>query len=1044
MLLLGTINQSSSQIQAPKYAIMNITINISSSFSLLGRMIVIVTLLLAGCGGGGGGGGGSGTVTSTLSFPFKSAFVNSILNGTIKDISISGSCSGSGRKIATPATTTSTFEGAQVFASTVTTQWQLTGCNLSSINQTGAAYFDNNFVPLGFNTNGNYAVYQTPPTLPNTVTVGTTGTYGTQQLYTNSTKSVSNGYAVQTYIIEADTSSTAIINLITKVYNVSGSLSVTEQDRYRIAISGPLSRIADDLQYSSGVHLILTYSNPILTDISITPIASSIPKGQPVAFAATGKYSDGSTSNVIDQLTWTSSNSAVASISIGGVASTLSIGSTIITASAKGITSNSANLSVTAASLTSIAITPTISTVVKGLTTNFSASGTYSDGTTTDISNLATWSSGNPSIATINSTTGVATGVNVGSTDIFASFNGITSTSANLTVNNAVLTGLSISSISTSIPKGLPATFTATGSYSDNSTGNVSGSVNWASSDTNVAVMNVSGIASTLAQGTANITASMNGLTSNSLNLTVTAPILTTLTITPSNQSILVGNTQQFSASGALSDGSVATLGSITWSSSNTSVSTINNFGLATTLTSGSTNISVSSSGVTSNNALLTATYAPIGVFAISGLGQATVSWSPEINATSYNIYWGLSPGVTFASNKISGATSPYIHTGLASNSTIYYRVSALKNGTESLSNETFTYVYSGGNPVGSFTPTVTSLVNARYYHTATLLQNGKVLIAGGTNQMVGTLSSAEIYDPATGSFTPTGSMSSPRSDHTATLLPNGKVLVIGGGTFTASAEIYDPTTGNFTTTAGSMSGGRSYHTATLLSNGKVLVVGGSGSAAPFGVYSTAEIFDPTTGGFSLAGSLFNNRMNHTATLMADGRVLVIGGIANSYIGTAEIFDPTTNNFTYTGSMASARYRHTANLLPNGKVIVMGGMTGAGGSQTGNVEIYDPVTGSFSPAGNSTPRYSHSTVLLPNGKVLITGGLFTGNYGGTLMTTSWDSSEIYDPATSTFTTTGIMALGRGYHTATLLHNGNVLVTGGLSSNAQTATAELFQ
>lgn len=520
------------------------------------------------------------------------------------------------------------------------------------------------------------------------------------------------------------------------------------------------------------VGTVSTLHRPILTDISITPISSSIPKGQPISFAAMGTYSNGTnsfSSNVTDQLTWTSSNVAVASINTNGIASTLSLGNTTITASAKGINSNSANLSVTAALLTSISITPTTSSVAKGLTTNFSAIGTYSDGTTTDITNQATWLSSNPSIATINSTSGIATGANVGSTTVFASFNGITSTIANLTVNNAVLTGLSISPISTSIPKGLPATFTATGSYSDGSTGNVSGSVNWASSDTNIAVMNASGIASTLSQGTSNITASANGLTSNISNLTVIAPILTTLTITPSNQSILVGNTQQFSTSGTLSDGSAATLGSLTWSSSNTAVSTINNSGLATTLTAGSTNISVSSSGVTSSNALLTVTplYAPIGVFAISGLGQATVSWAPEINATSYNIYWGFSPGVTFSSNKISGATSPYIHTGLASNSTIYYRISSVKTGAESLSNETFSYVYSGGNPIGSFTPTVTSLVNARYYHTATLLQNGKVLIVGGTNQMVGELSSAEIYDPSTGSFTPTGSMSSVRSFHT-------------------------------------------------------------------------------------------------------------------------------------------------------------------------------------------------------------------------------------------------------------------------------------
>ena len=326
------------------------------------------------------------------------------------------------------------------------------------------------------------------------------------------------------------------------------------------------------------------------------------------------------------------------------------------------------------------------------------------------------------------------------------------------------------------------------------------------------------------------------------------------------------------------------------------------------------------------------------------------------------------------------------------------------------------------------------SLATARGDQTATPLPNGKVLIAGGAG-FPGALSSAELYDTATGTFSATGGLATGRIGPTATLLPSGKVLIAGGlsgysGTvYFSSAELYDPASGTFSTT-GSLATGRSYQTATLLPNGKVLVVGGFGSAAvPY--LSSAELYDPASGTFSATGSLANGRYVHTATLLPNGKVLIAGGYGtpSGTLSSAELYDPATGTFSATGRLGTARYRHTATLLPNGKVLIAGG---GGFPFVSSAELYDPASGTFSAAGNlAVARQMHTATLLPNGKVLIAGG------GGAL-----SSAELYDPASGAFTTTGSLATPRAGHTATLLPNGTVLIAGGYNSK-YVSLAELF-
>jgi hypothetical protein len=214
-----------------------------------------------------------------------------------------------------------------------------------------------------------------------------------------------------------------------------------------------------------------------------------------------------------------------------------------------------------------------------------------------------------------------------------------------------------------------------------------------------------------------------------------------------------------------------------------------------------------------------------------------------------------------------------------------------------------------------------------RYYATATLLANGKVLIAGGYDNGTNPVSSAELYEPSSSTFSPTGSMSTARDAATATLLANGKVLIAGGGD--NAAELYGPASGTFSPT-GSMSTDRYYATATLLANGKVLIAGGYNGNNGTNSVSSAELYDPASGTFSPTGSMSTPRDDATATLLANGKVLIAGGYYNIYPGynpvsSAELYDPASGTFSPTGSMSKARDDATATLLANGKVLIAGG-----------------------------------------------------------------------------------------------------------------------
>jgi hypothetical protein len=314
------------------------------------------------------------------------------------------------------------------------------------------------------------------------------------------------------------------------------------------------------------------------------------------------------------------------------------------------------------------------------------------------------------------------------------------------------------------------------------------------------------------------------------------------------------------------------------------------------------------------------------------------------------------------------------------------------------------------------------SMSEGRVGAQATLLKNGQVLVTGGDGAETDRpVASAELYDPHTGAFSPRGSMTVARVGHTAVLLSSGLVLVAGGqdSTFTNlnTAELFDPATGSFSATA-NMSVARTGHTATLLHNGKVLVAGGENGN---GLASTAELYDPATDTFSPTGNMSVPRLFATATLLDNRKVLIAGG--GSQVGTcsgcsvasAEVYYPASGKFRRVGSMGFARRGHIAVLLRNHNVLFAGGIDDGLPDPERflrSAEIFDTENLNFFPTSKMmSRRFNHSASLLRDGGVLITGGFI----GGSTIT---DAAEIFDPHEGSFGATGTMTDARAEHTST--------------------------
>ncbi|MGC2637038.1 MAG: Ig-like domain-containing protein [Acidobacteriaceae bacterium] len=429
-----------------------------------------------------------------------------------------------------------------------------------------------------------------------------------------------------------------------------------------------------------------------ITAVKVTPSTASVATSASQQFTATATYSDGSTANISGTATWTATNSSIATVNPSGMATAVAAGSTTITATQSGV-SGSATLTVTASAptLASIAVTPAAPSIAAGATQQFTATGTYSDGTTGNITSTVTWVSGNTSVATIT-TAGLATGVSSGSATITASLSGVRGNSM-LTVSSTApsLTSIAVTPSAPSIAAGATQQFTATGTYSDGTTGNITSTVTWVSGNTKVATITAAGLATGVASGSASITASLNGV-SGSATLTVTssAPTLTSIAVTPATPSITAGATQQFTATGTYSDGTTKNItNSVNWTSSNTSAATINGAGLATGVAAGSSTITASSGGV-SGTAMLTVTANSVTSIAVTpnpatfaaGSTQQFTATATYSNGTTQNV----TSTATWTSSNTSAATidSSGLATGVAAGTTTITATINTVSGTSS------------------------------------------------------------------------------------------------------------------------------------------------------------------------------------------------------------------------------------------------------------------------------------------------------------------------------------------------------------------------
>jgi N-acetylneuraminic acid mutarotase len=332
---------------------------------------------------------------------------------------------------------------------------------------------------------------------------------------------------------------------------------------------------------------------------------------------------------------------------------------------------------------------------------------------------------------------------------------------------------------------------------------------------------------------------------------------------------------------------------------------------------------------------------------------------------------------------------------------------------------------------VVEWTPT-TSFPSARYCHTATLLANGKVLVVGGMGESFNYLDDCRLFDLSTNTWNPAAHLNHARSSHTATRLTDGSVLVVGGVGPSGpvyEAERYDPVNNQWTA-AGTYSTPRWGHSATLLGNGKVLVVGGETfDSSGMTFYGNCDLYNPAGDSWTAAGSLTTARAYHTATLLPDGDVLVVGGDTGSEwtanpLASTERYNLSTG-WSQDADLHEARTDHSATLLRNGQLLVAGGNTGADYTSIGSAELY--YNGSWHTTGSmQKARFQHTATLLSNGMVLMTGG--ASHPGGII-----PECELYTPGTMAWTATGSLKYLRTLHTVTRLTNGKVLAAGGTSA-----------
>ncbi len=489
--------------------------------------------------------------------------------------------------------------------------------------------------------------------------VGSTNIIATSGSISNFTTLTVTGAVLQTITVTPANSSVAAGRTAqfkaTGTYSDNSTANITAQvtwastDTARATISagglatglvaGGLTTIrATDPQSGVFGTTTLTVTAAELVSIAVTPVNPSRAVGRTVQFTATGTYSNGTTVPLTTGVTWASTDASKASINPAtGLALARAVGTVTITAALSGKTGET-TMTVTPKELVSISLSPATVSLAAGRTQQLSATGTYTDNTTPDITSLVTtWSSSNTAVASVTAT-GLVDTYATGTATISASLGTATPGTAVITVTKAVLDSIAVTPDDPTIFINTTQRFRATGTYSDGTNDSITGKVTWSSNDTAVATIATSGLARGLKAGKAAITATLEGVTSPVVTLTVTAAQLVSLQVTPTLPSVAAGRTQQFSAIGSFADNTTADLtGLVDWSSSNTSAARIQrNTGLATTRAQGTTRITASTANVTSPAVILTVTAAELEAIRVTPTNRRVTLEPPKPTRVEY------------------------------------------------------------------------------------------------------------------------------------------------------------------------------------------------------------------------------------------------------------------------------------------------------------------------------------------------------------------------------------------------------------------------
>ncbi|MFZ0959005.1 MAG: Ig-like domain-containing protein [Candidatus Sulfotelmatobacter sp.] len=513
----------------------------------------------------------------------------------------------------------------------------------------------------------------------------------------------------------------------------------------------------------------LTVTSATLTSINVTPVNAQIPLGTVQQFTATGTFSDSTTQDITGTVVWSASPTSVASITVSGLATGKDLGTVTVTATS-GAINNSVMATVNAADLSSIAILPAASTIAQNTTQQFSAIGTFDDGSTHNLTAQVAWSSSNPAAASIGSSTGLATGLSQGTTTIKATLGSIIG-STSLDVSSATIVSISVTPTGRTIAPGTELSFTATGTFSDSSTQVITTDATWTSSDTAVATVGPEGEVTAVAAGTTNITAAFGGKSGSSL-LTVSSVTLKSIAVAPATAVLAPASLLSYTATGTFSDGSTANVTDVvTWSSSATNVASISSFGQVTGQSAGTATITAQQGSVSGNAALVveSSTLSTVTVTPAT----ATVA---EQTATQFNAIG------TFADHSTQNLTSSVSWTSSPASVATVSNASPTKGLATGVAPGTATITALFAGQSGGATLTVTNAT----LNSITVTPDPATISLGGTQQFTAT---GNFSDGSTENLTAQVTWSSSEVS-VATISAGGLASTAGTGSTTITAKM--------------------------------------------------------------------------------------------------------------------------------------------------------------------------------------------------------------------------------------------------------------